>query len=282
MNNPPVTLWDHIQWLADPWLFLGEALSYLPGTVISLLRRGQLRTLLWPPALRDAFFGHFWSFFGPGLRESCGPTVTPILAGRIAYGSETAEPAYAPLSGSVIEVGAGSGLWASALVEAGAERVLGIEPNPAQHAALRKRVAELGIEKQYQVVPVGIQEIGQPDKWDGRIEEGSVDCIVTILCLCSIPEPEQNIKELYKYLKKGGRWFVYEHVRAPARAGSAMRWYQRFLNLFWPTIIGGCELCRDTESMLRDSGEWSVVDITEQPEEPWCKATPHIRGVLVK
>lgn len=65
----------------------------------------------------------------------------------------------------------------------------------------------------YEIVPVGIESIADPSKWDGKIEDGSVDCIVSVLCLCGIPEPEKNIKALYKSLKKGGRWYVYEHVK---------------------------------------------------------------------
>ncbi|KAL1893250.1 hypothetical protein Cpir12675_004183 [Ceratocystis pirilliformis] len=282
MNNSPVTFWDHVQWFLDPWLFLGSTLAYLPGTITSLLRTGQIHTILWPPALRDAFFGRFWASFGPNLRESNGPVIAPIIAGRITHGKETTVPVYEPLGGSVIEVGAGSGMWADALIAAGAQRILGIEPNPAQHAALRKRVAELGFEKQYEVVPVGIEDISRPDKWDGHIEKESIDCIVTLFCLCSIPDPDKNVKELYKYLKKGGRWFLYEHVRTPDSAGRFIRWYQRFVNLFWPVLLGGCDLCRDTGTILRNAGEWTTVDITARLDEPWCNTVPHIQGVLVK
>ncbi|KKA30074.1 hypothetical protein TD95_005033 [Thielaviopsis punctulata] len=282
MNNPPVSLWDHVQWLADPWLFMFEVCTYLPGTLVQLVRRRDFSTLLRPSAVRDAWFGYFWSLFGPGLRESCGPVVTPILAGRVARGAELSTSAYPPLSGRVIEVGAGSGLWASALVDAGAAHVFGVEPNPVQQAALQARIADLGLEKKYTVVPVGIEEIGDSSRWDGRVEEESVDCIVTILCLCSIPEPEKNVRELYKYLKKGGRWYVYEHVVTPKSAGRAMRWYQWFVNLLWPVVVGGCDIHRDTEATLRAAGDWSVFDVTEQADEPWCKMVPHIRGVLIK
>lgn len=63
-------------------------------------------------------------------------------------------------------------------------------------------------------MPVGIQDLGDPTKWGGKMEKESIDCIVSIRCLCSIPEPRRNIAELYGYLKKGGRWYVFEHVRA--------------------------------------------------------------------
>ena len=77
----------------------------------------------------------------------------------------------------------------------------------------------------YQIAPVGIEDLDNPKKWDGHIEKGSVDCIVSILCLCSIPEPQKNMKELHSYLKEGGRWYVYEHVKCDHSL--FMRAYQR-------------------------------------------------------
>lgn len=60
----------------------------------------------------------------------------------------------------------------------------------------------------------------------GRIAEESVDCIVSVLCLCSIPDAKTNIAELYRCLKPGGRWYVYEHVIAFPEQGWGMRLYQ--------------------------------------------------------
>lgn len=110
-------------------------------------------------------------------------------------------------------------------VNGGIQKVYGVEPNPDSHAALSKRVQETGLEGVYEVLPVGIEAVNKA-KVNGAdtIEKGSVDCIVSILCLCSIPEPEKNIAELYGYLKEGGRWYLYEHVRS--QDGLFMKLYQ--------------------------------------------------------
>lgn len=55
-----------------------------------------------------------------------------------------------------------------------------------------------------------------------------------------------------------------------------------FLNLFWPTLIGGCEMRRRTTDTLRAAGPWSKVDLERCTDEPWCHALPHILGVLTK
>ncbi|KAI1428635.1 S-adenosyl-L-methionine-dependent methyltransferase [Xylaria sp. FL1777] len=168
-------------------------------------------------------------------------------------------------------------------------RVYGVEPNAAHHAALRRAVEEAGLQDVYEIVPVGIEDLSSSSsagsserkkKWEGSIEPGSVDCIVSVLCLCSIPDPQQHIHELYELLRPGGRWYVYEHV---AVEYSWYMWlYQRVVNLVWPHLIGGCELCRPTEKTLRETGPWASIDVAQPPEEPWYSSVPHVLGVFTK
>ncbi|KAI2605853.1 S-adenosyl-L-methionine-dependent methyltransferase [Hypoxylon fragiforme] len=159
-------------------------------------------------------------------------------------------------------------------------RIYGVEPSPGQHAHLARAIATAGMEAVYRVAPVGIEDLADGTKWDGRVEKGSVDCVVTILCLCSIPEPERCARELYGYLKKGGRWYVYEHVRC----GHSwyMRAYQRFVNLFWPFFLGGCQLTRPTEATIRAAGPWAEIDVGQPVAEPWFQVVPHVMGVFTK
>ncbi|KAI4861730.1 S-adenosyl-L-methionine-dependent methyltransferase [Hypoxylon rubiginosum] len=305
---------DAIAGLLSPWLFLGVSASCLPRTVLNLLRERRFAVLLSPRALRDAWFGEFWGrIAGPNIRLNAAERVVPLLEGRTAAGRVLLEDevsACPPVAGVVLEVGAGSGLWvdvfpsfvaegfgAVSSPEAGTDvrrrgaqrsssgskgitRVYGVEPNRDQHPSLRKAIARAGLEDVYRIVPVGIEELDDSSKWDGRVEKGSVDCIVSILCLCSIPDPEKNIRELYRYLKKGGRWYVYEHVRC--EYSWYMRLYQRLLNVFWPHFIGGCLLCRQTEKTLREAGPWEKIDVGQPPIEPWYQAVPHILGVFTK
>jgi SAM-dependent methyltransferase len=190
--------------------------------------------LLSPSRLQDAWFGNFWAWAGPGVKEGGTARVIPLLEGRVSGGHEVATPTGPSIGGVCMEIGAGGGFWADIFADrhlspaAGARtkvtRVFGVEPNPDQHASLQRHVAAAGLEGVYEIVPVGIEHLNDPTKWEGKVEKESIDCIVSILCLCSIPEPEKNIRELYGYLKKGGRWYVYEHVRADVNWG--MRAYQ--------------------------------------------------------
>ncbi len=74
-------------------------------------------------------------------------------------------------------------------------------------------------------MPLGIEDLAA----SGAVALQSVDCVVTIMCLCSIPEPRHNMAQLYGYLKPGGRWYVYEHVKCFRAQGLGMQLYQGLL-----------------------------------------------------
>jgi len=63
-------------------------------------------------------------------------------------------------------------------------KIYGVEPNVDQHAKLRERVKEAGLEDLYVIVPVGVEDLGE--KW---VKRGEVDTIVTIqVCGLSVFE----------------------------------------------------------------------------------------------
>ncbi len=92
-------------------------------------------------------------------------------------------------------------------------RIYGVEPNRDHHEKLSQRIKEAGLEDIYVIVPVGVEDLGT---WKGdgdvKLKKGEVDSVFTVLVLCSIPEPKRMIRELYGYLKEGGKWIVFEHV----------------------------------------------------------------------
>ncbi|CCF33727.1 methyltransferase [Colletotrichum higginsianum] len=296
--------------LVGPWVFLSYSFYYLPGTVLRLLRSADFATLTSPSRLQDAWFSAFWAWAGPNIREGNSDRMVALLEGRVTHGDVVEDPVHPPVSGVVLEIGPGSGLWVDLFskrgekpdasrngggggggsssrnggvrrrVAEGVTKVYGVEPNTEVHPALKKRVHDAGIDGTYEIVPTGIESLSDPTAWGGKIEKGSVDCIVSILCLCSIPEPERNINELYSYLKKGGRWYLFEHVKATH--SWPIRLYQRVVNLVWPRALNGCQLCRSTEKTLRSAGPWHDIDVLQPPSEPWFQVVPHILGTLTK
>ena len=241
---------DILGHLVEPWLFMAISARHIPSTIVSLVSRRQWRTLLTPWGFNEALFGNFWATVGPQVKETAEQRVVPLLEGRVRDGVVQDTVVGPPVSGRVIEVGAGSGMWADVFAkialggekdqapdgdvrrrggnpESGLTKIYGVEPNPQSAEALSKRVKEVGLEGIYEVIPVGIESLSDPNAWSGTtIEPGSIDCIVTVMCLCSIPDQQDNIKALYKLLKPGGRWYVYEHVKTE-RGGILLSIYQR-------------------------------------------------------
>lgn len=89
-------------------------------------------------------------------------------------------------------------------------KVYGVEPNLEHHASLRRKVKEAGLDGLYEIVGAGAEELGGLGL---EIGKGTVDTVVTKQVLCSVPAPERLVRELYGYLKPGGVWIVYEHVK---------------------------------------------------------------------
>ena len=221
--------------LVRPWILLGISAWFFFRTILKLVASGDLSILTSWPAFHEAWFANLWAYIAPDVKANAEPRVRALLEGRVREGRICNEVVGQPVEGVILEIGAGSGMWADVFAEvagqaksrggSGPAKIYGVEPNSHSAAALKQRVKDVGLEGTYEVVPVGIEDLDNPTAWGGRIEPGSVDCVVTVQCLCSIPEPEKNIRLLHNYLKKGGRWYVYEHVRA--EDGTAVPAFQR-------------------------------------------------------
>ncbi|KAK4040300.1 S-adenosyl-L-methionine-dependent methyltransferase [Parachaetomium inaequale] len=284
---------DSLASLLHPWQFMALSLSFLPPTLLSALLALDLRTLLSPSRLRAAWFGRFWARVGPDVRLHAEANVIPLLQGHVTHGiippasqtttttTNSQERPHPPVSGTVLEIGPGSGMWTSLFTPQtlpSIRKVYGVEPNTTVHPLLRQQITAAGLTETYEILPLGIEDLAA----SGRVPLASVDCIVTVMCLCSIPEPRHNMAQLYGYLKPGGRWYAYEHVKCFREQGWGMRAYQAFLNILWPRLIGGCEMCRDTGKWLKEAGPWSKVDLCQLEGEPWYFTMPHVIGVLTK
>ena len=172
-----------------------------------------------------------------------------------------------PLSGRVLEVGVGTGLNAEHFDTSQITELVGIEPDPHMLARARPRYGALPFPTELH--QVGAEELPFPDN--------HFNAIACTFVLCTIPEVEAAVRELYRVLVPGGAvWFV-EHTvadQAPTRAA------QTLLSPAWFFCGAGCNLMRDPVSLLREGG-FSVEDVRGHGRT-LLNVTPLHRGRAVK
>jgi SAM-dependent methyltransferase len=145
----------------------------------------------------------------------------------------------ADLPPTVVELGSGTG--ASLRYLPRGTRLTAIEPNVHMHAALRRHAASRGVEL----------EIRQESAERTSLPDASVDAVICTLVLCTVPDPAATVAEVRRILRPGGRFIFIEHVRAEPRP---LRRLQRIVARPWRYVFEGCELDRDTASILAAAG----------------------------
>ena len=182
-------------------------------------------------------------------------------------GAEHRRRLLAGLSGRVIEVGAGSGANFTHYPTTVAE-VVAVEPE----RYLRERA-----ERAARQAPVTVSVVdGVGDLLPG--EDGSFDAGVAALVLCTVPDQQRALAELFRVIRPGGELRFYEHVIAERKWEAR---YQRFADAtFWPHVAGGCHLARDTRSGIEQAG-FQIETCERFPFSPalFIPPDPHILGI---
>ena len=80
------------------------------------------------------------------------------------------------------------------------------------HDALRSSIKKQGLSDVYTIVPCGVEDLEKLREYG--IVSGSIDTVISVQVLCSVPKPAALIKDLYRMLKPGGQMIVYEHVKS--------------------------------------------------------------------
>ena len=64
----------------------------------------------------------------------------------------------------------------------------------------------------YEILTCGIEDVAELKS--RGITPGSIDTVLSVQVLCSVPYPDETMRRLYALLKPGGQLVVYEHVRS--------------------------------------------------------------------
>jgi ubiquinone/menaquinone biosynthesis C-methylase UbiE len=171
------------------------------------------------------------------------------------------------LAGRVVEVGAGSGAnfrhYPSSVSE-----VIAVEPE----RYLRERAEHVASQ-----APVSVSVVhGGADRLPGEAE--SFDAGVVALVLCTVPDQQSALAELYRVIRLGGELRFYEHVVGHSKREAR---FQRLADAtLWPCLAGGCHLARDTTAAIERAGfQIETFERFRYSPAPFLPSYPHVLGV---
>lgn len=141
--------------------------------------------------------------------------------------------------GTVLELGSGTG--ANFPFYKKAELVKAIEPDEGMRKQSEKRA-------EHATVDIKIYNARAEDL---PFKNDEFDSVVATLVFCTIPEPEQALKEIQRCAKKGAMLYFFEHVRMDQKPLGSI---QDAMTPLWKKVAGGCHLNRDTLKLIRQSG----------------------------
>lgn len=156
---------------------------------------------------------------------------------------------------------------------------IAVEPNAHMHSRLRQTASKAGFQEEngsFLLIPCGAENIdtilAALSAWStgpgrerivsqtGTIQspEGAktyngyiVNTLVSILTLCSIPEPQNTLRALVRnVLLPGGQFIFSEHVRSPLKD---VAWWQDVVAPIWRLCFDGCIIGRDSMKVIREA-----------------------------
>lgn len=166
-------------------------------------------------------------------------------------------------SGTVLEIGIGTGLNLPYYDAARVDRVIGLDPSESSWHLAARRAAHLDFDLEF---------IGLPGE-QIPLEDASVDTVLVTYALCTIPDPVAALHGMARVLRPGGSLLFCEHAKAP---DAAVRKWQDRINPLWGRLFGGCNLNRDIAATLTDGG----FEIAEM-ESMYLPGTPRFGGFNV-
>src|SRR5262245_3198441 len=159
------------------------------------------------------------------------------------------------LEGRVVEIGFGSG-WNVPHYPASVERVEAVEPSALAVKLAGKRLAEATVP--VEIIGLDGQRLGLPDE--------SFDRALSTWTLCTIPDVEAALAEVYRVLKPGGTFHFVEHGRSPDP--EVFRRQERWEPL-QKRLAGGCHLTRPIRDLVEGAGfEIEDLDTSYLPGTP--------------
>jgi len=144
-------------------------------------------------------------------------------------------------TGTVLEVGIGTGLNLPFYDADVVDRVIGLDPSLESWKLASKRKEKVDFDVEF----IGLPEGEIP------LDSESIDTLLITFTLCTIPEPVLALQRLQRLLRPNAKLIFCEHGKSPDT--KVLKWQNR-LNGIWNSLAGGCHLNRDIPSLIEESG----------------------------
>lgn len=144
------------------------------------------------------------------------------------------------LHGRVVEIGFGSGLNVKHYPPE-IDVVLAVEPAVVARRLSKRRVAAGSVAVEH----VGIDGQSLP------LENATCDAALSTFTLCTVPDPDVALAEIFRVLRPGGRFHFLEHGLSP---DPGVATWQRRLDPLQRRLADGCHLTRDAAALVARAG----------------------------
>lgn len=167
-------------------------------------------------------------------------------------------------TGTVLEVGMGSGINLQFYDKTRVNLVYGLEPSEGMRRKAQSNLA---------ASPVSVTWLDLPGE-KVPLADNSVDTVLLTFTLCTIPDWRAALQQMMRVLKPGGKLLFVEHGESP---DNTTRKWQHRITPGWKRLAGGCHLNRDIGSMIREAG----FEVSEL-KNLYIPGAPKIAGYIYK
>ena len=195
-------------------------------------------------------------------------------------------------------LGTGYGHSIQYLDRARVSRYIALEPNILMHNHIRAKANEAGFHESDGTLI--ILSFGAEDTQSilsslshQQHQQHPIDTMISVLTLCTVPDPQRTISKLIRdLLKPGGQLLYFEHILSPR---PDVAWWQRFWAPVWACAFDGCRMDRPSDIWIRDlkitggggngdegSDVWMEWNIWDYPGEDEENLFRHSLGKFVK
>ena len=161
----------------------------------------------------------------------------------------------------ILEIGFGTGINVNFYPD-NVKKIIGIDINKGMLKKFSKKKLSTGVE---------IQSLHQEGE-TLPFPDNSFFAITSTYTLCSIKNVTLSLKEIYRILKPGGKYYFLEHGLADNPR--TQKWQHR-LNPVQKIWAGGCNLNRDIKSLITNAG-FNIVELNNY----YMKRDPKIVGYM--